>query len=161
MPVIETVEITAEADPAEGGTVTGAGTYEVGETVTLTATANTDYRFVNWTVNGQVVSESAAIAFVAEQDLHFVAHFISTVGVDDLDEITISVYPNPAVEKLFVESQAPIRRCEVYSITGQRVMQFEDCGEMFEIQVHHLTAGSYLIRMTSDNFVEIREFVKK
>ena len=160
-PQPETVEITAEADPAEGGSVMGAGTYQVGDIVVMMATANTDYRFVNWTVNNQVISESEAIAFIAEMDLHLVAHFVSTVGVDDLVELPISVYPNPTVDRLLVDSPMPIRQCEVYSITGQRLLVLEDCGENFEIQVRHLPAGSYLLRLTSDHAVQVREFIKK
>ena len=41
-------EITTEADPAEGGTVTGGGTFNYGSTVTLTATANPNYTFICW-----------------------------------------------------------------------------------------------------------------
>lgn len=35
-----------------GGTVTGAGVYDIGDTVTLTATPNSGYTFVKWQVNG-------------------------------------------------------------------------------------------------------------
>ena len=35
-----------------GGSATGGGTYYLGDTVTLTATPNTGYRFVNWTFQG-------------------------------------------------------------------------------------------------------------
>ena len=35
-----------------GGSATGGGTYYLGDTVTLTATPNTGYRFVNWTFSG-------------------------------------------------------------------------------------------------------------
>ena len=40
--------ITANASPAAGGTVSGAGTYYEGLTCTLTATANAGYEFQNW-----------------------------------------------------------------------------------------------------------------
>lgn len=51
-PQLITYEITAIANPTEGGTVTGAGTYSYGETATLTATANEGYMFTNWTKGG-------------------------------------------------------------------------------------------------------------
>lgn len=41
-------EITTECDPVEGGTVTGAGTYDYGSTAVLTATANENYIFICW-----------------------------------------------------------------------------------------------------------------
>ena len=41
-------EITTECDPVEGGTVSGAGTYEYGSVVTLTATPNENYTFLCW-----------------------------------------------------------------------------------------------------------------
>jgi hypothetical protein len=49
--------ITVTANPAEGGTVTGGGTYAFGQTVTLTATANIGYEFVNWMKNGVMIGE--------------------------------------------------------------------------------------------------------
>ena len=42
--------VTAVADPAKGGTVTGAGEYAAGETVTLTVTPNEDYALESLTV---------------------------------------------------------------------------------------------------------------
>lgn len=41
-------EITTECDPVEGGSVTGAGTYDYGSTATLTATPNEYYMFACW-----------------------------------------------------------------------------------------------------------------
>ena len=53
-------DITATANPTTGGMVSGSGTYEQGETCTLTATPNEDYAFVNWTENGVNVSNDAS-----------------------------------------------------------------------------------------------------
>ena len=41
-------EITTECDPIEGGTVSGAGSYDYGSIVTLTATPNENYMFICW-----------------------------------------------------------------------------------------------------------------
>ena len=67
--------ITATANPADGGTVTGAGTYEEGETCTLTATANEGYTFVNWTEGGEEVSTDATYSFEVTSDRVLVANF--------------------------------------------------------------------------------------
>lgn len=42
------VKITVNADPTEGGTVTGGGSYAPGTVVTLTATAKSGYNFSKW-----------------------------------------------------------------------------------------------------------------
>ena len=42
------VRIYTSVSPASGGTISGAGVYQEGDTVTLTATANAGYTFVRW-----------------------------------------------------------------------------------------------------------------
>ena len=68
--------ITVAALPTEGGSVSGGGSYEGGgATCTLTATANHDYRFLNWTENGEVVSSDAEYTFTVAGDRSLVANF--------------------------------------------------------------------------------------
>ena len=69
------VEITATANPAEGGTVTGAGTYTPGTQCTLTATANEGYTFTNWMKNGVVISTNANYSFTVSSAAAYVANF--------------------------------------------------------------------------------------
>ena len=72
---LNTYTITATCNPAEGGTVSGAGEYNHGESCTLTATANNGYTFVNWKENGSVVSTNASYTFTVEGDRNLVANF--------------------------------------------------------------------------------------
>ena len=61
----------------QGGTVSGAGTYEVGASVTLTATANTGYTFRAWLKNGtnEVLSTANPWTFSAESQIDAIAAF--------------------------------------------------------------------------------------
>ena len=68
-------KVTASVNPAEGGTVEGAGTYSSGATVTLTATAANGYRFVNWTQSGEEVNTSAVYTFTASGNRELTANF--------------------------------------------------------------------------------------
>ena len=72
------VIITATAGPEEGGTVTGAGTYNYGETARLTATANEGYTFVNWTEEGEEVSIEPTYSFVVTGESNLVANFVAS-----------------------------------------------------------------------------------
>ena len=71
--------ITVAAMPSNGGIATGAGTYNHGVSVTVNATPNAGYQFVNWTVNNNVVSTSASYTFTATEALNLVANFLYAV----------------------------------------------------------------------------------
>ena len=83
--------ITATAAPAEGGTVTGAGTYLEGTTATLTATANSNYLFTSWTENGITVSSNETYSFVVDSDRTLVANFVEmppTINILSIGDYT-------------------------------------------------------------------------
>ena len=82
--------ITVSANPTNGGTVTGGGTYPTGSTRTVTATANTGYTFVNWTENGNVVSTNANYTFTLNYHRNLVANFA-------VPTFTINASSDPAV----------------------------------------------------------------
>ena len=67
--------ITATANPTNGGTVTGAGSYEEGSSCTLTAAANEGYTFVNWMKNDAVVSSNATYTFTVMEAATYIANF--------------------------------------------------------------------------------------
>lgn len=73
-----TVEVVA--NPTSGGTVTGGGTFALGDDCTLTATANPGYNFVNWTLNGEVVFNNSTYIFTVTEDGTYVANFEQTGG---------------------------------------------------------------------------------
>ena len=69
--------IGVSADPTAGGTatVTGGSPKACGTQVTVVATPNPCYAFVNWTEGGTEVSTSASYSFTAEGNRTLVAHF--------------------------------------------------------------------------------------
>lgn len=84
--------VTATADPTTGGSVTGGGTFQHGQSCTLTATANSGYTFVNWTKNGTQVSTNATYTFTVTESAAFVANFTANPV-----NYTITVSANPSV----------------------------------------------------------------
>ncbi|MDZ7767350.1 MAG: Ig-like domain-containing protein [Melioribacteraceae bacterium] len=59
--------VSLSSDPAEGGTTNGGGTYDDGASVTVSATPNSGYEFVNWTENGNEVSTNASYTFTINE----------------------------------------------------------------------------------------------
>lgn len=71
------------ANTAEGGIVSGDGTFDKGTPVIATATVNRGYEFVNWTEDGIEVSTEASYTFTLNSNRTLVANFQLTTGVDD------------------------------------------------------------------------------
>ena len=88
---VTTYTVTVSANPNNGGSVSGGGTFEDGETCTVNATASNGYTFVNWTENGNLASTSATYTFVVTANRNLVANF--TENQPTL--YTVSVAANP------------------------------------------------------------------
>jgi len=86
---LSTYSINASVTPLNSGTVSGTGTYTVGQTVTLTAIPALGYTFTNWTENGTQVSTNTTYSFSANSDRTLVANLALT-------EYTIAASVNPA-----------------------------------------------------------------
>ena len=71
----ESYEITVVAVPEEGGTVNGGGTYNQGDTCTLTAMPNYGYHFLNWLYNEDEVSTNPTYQFTVIDSGMYVANF--------------------------------------------------------------------------------------
>lgn len=79
--VDDEVAITATALPSAGGSVTGDGIYPRGGNVTLTATAQSGYVFVNWTEAAAVISANVQYSFIANQSRTLVANFLPVYSI--------------------------------------------------------------------------------
>ena len=72
----QSYELTVQSSDSKAGTVTGGGTYEYGSEVTLKATPNEGYRFVNWTVDGKEVSKDQTFTYqIPAKNVEIVANF--------------------------------------------------------------------------------------
>ena len=154
-------EIKANTDPDNSGDIEGVGLYNYGETCTLTVTPHDEYEFVNWTLNGQVVSEEESISFVVTEAREYVAHLRHVEGIVEQGDITVTLYPNPAKFKLTIEASELIKKLEIYTIEGALVSKQEYCSDKIVINVDTFASGTYMIRLTTDSAVEIRRFVKE
>ena len=82
--------ISATVTPNNSGTVTGGGSYDYGQTCTLTATANSGYVFEKWTKDGIQVSSEAIYSFTVTEAASYVAHF-------QLQSFAINLSANPTI----------------------------------------------------------------
>ena len=83
--------VAVAANPVEGGTVTGGGTFEEGQTCTVMATAMEDYYFAKWTLNGMIVSYDPEYTFYAAGDMTLMAHFVPNGNIAFADSVVKSI----------------------------------------------------------------------
>ena len=159
---LEMVEINATANPVDGGTVTGAGTYAYGEAVTLVAEANEDlmYYFLRWTENGNEVSTNEEYTFTAEASRNLVAEFVRDDAVSENVQVS-HIYPNPASDKLNVVCDSNISELKVYNMVGALVYSLSNCGNNAVVSLADMPNGVYFIQLTTNGTVETHRFVKE
>ncbi|MGI6413064.1 MAG: S-layer homology domain-containing protein [Syntrophomonadaceae bacterium] len=82
--------INLSANPAAGGTVEGGGVIDSGTKITVKATPNPGYRFVNWTEGGTEVSTNANYTFIVNANRTLVANFARLDTTNYLNSLTTS-----------------------------------------------------------------------
>lgn len=157
-----TYSVTVTADPLEGGTVTGEGVYQHGSMVTVEVVPDPHYTFDNWTMNGTVVSEELSYSFEVVEDCHLVAHLYYYDDVAGNNIPALSVYPNPAKEKLNL-SGVTIQSVRVYDAQGQLIIfKKYDNVKNAELDLGSFRSGIYSISVrTMDGLLINKVFVKE
>jgi hypothetical protein len=73
-------------------------------------------------------------------------------GVAENSVQDISVYPNPANDKLFILSDN-IKNVEIFNLLGKVVFETETINPNGSIDIANLPKGTYIVRITKDNSV--------
>lgn len=71
------------------------------------------------------------------------------------------IYPNPAVDKLMVESEVVVSQYDIYNVAGEMILSKPVDEKAFEINVSELPTGTYLIKMSANGIVQTKRFVKE
>ena len=71
----ERPKITATPDPPEGGTASGGGYFDPGQTCTVVATPADGWEFVRWSEDGEEVATTARYSFTVSASRDLVAEF--------------------------------------------------------------------------------------
>lgn len=138
--------ISVTADPTDGGMVTGAGNYDHGTTCTLTATANENYEFINWTKDGVEVSTEVTFTFIVTASEAYVAHF----NFDDYvieNASRCQIYPNPFTDVLRVTTDNIAHSISVYDLYGRLLKKQEVSSTQFDLDLSEFGAGTYLLKV--------------
>jgi hypothetical protein len=83
-----------------------------------------------------------------------------TVGIDELELATVSVYPNPAIDVLFVNIPSINYSLTVTNVIGEVVLRSENKSNTSSLFVNELKQGLYTLLITSNGKQKQIKFVK-
>ena len=82
-------------------------------------------------------------------------------GTMENETCVFTAYPNPANEKLMIESAVTVSRYEIYDVKGAIVTSEAIDSNSFEINVNNLPSGTYFIKIASEGMIQTKRFIKK
>jgi len=141
-------------------------TYCAGQSVTLDAgTGITSYLWSNGSPNQTIVVTETGIygvEVVAENecsavDSVLVNFEICTLVNNDFADFNFNVYPNPAVDKFFIESSLTGAECSIFNLMGQLILQIQINNTLEIIELNQI--GIFRIVFLKDSVQKQRTIV--
>ena len=134
----QTITVTVTVNDTNMGTVSGAGVYHVGETVTLEAVAKEGYHFVRWSDG----NTNALRTFTATEDVTLEAIFERGTGIEDVETVDFTVY---SVNNTIVVKGVENMNVYVFDVNGRTIEHMAKATETVEFTVN--TTGVYLVKV--------------
>lgn len=83
----------------------------------------------------------------------------SHVGIEEVANVKVEIYPNPTTDRLNIECGQTISRIEVLDVAGRTVMSQN--GNVNSINTKALAEGVYMLRVMTEAGVSAQKFVKE
>lgn len=146
-PIKYTLIVTA----GENGTVSGGGEYNYNTEATLTATADADYIFNQWS-DGNTENPRKVIVTA---DATYTAEFAEYKGVNSTEDMGLMIYPNPMTDFLRIEGECT--SIELYNSSGKLVFSTDDAST---IDVSSFSHGAYILKAYNNDKVGTYKVIK-
>lgn len=86
--------------------------------------------------------------------------FNETLKTNSHNISKVSVYPNPAVNKLNIQSKTKIKSISVFSLNGNRVLSIKNNIEN-TINLSKLNTGIYIVKLETNNGYQFKKIIKQ
>lgn len=72
---------------------------------------------------------------------------------------SLSIYPNPAHERINIQSEFEIKSCQLFNLNGQKVFQFQNntslSAKNASLQIENIKSGIYVLKVFGSNIGEM------
>jgi photosystem II stability/assembly factor-like uncharacterized protein len=153
--------ITAVSDSLNAGTIVGAGIYTYGQTATLTAIPNNNFKFIGWIENGIQVSADSIFEFVVSANRELTAKFLNMTIIRNPNAASelLYIYPNPGTNILYVDLNVfnvagQDIQVEMYNVLGKSIVTNIICAEnIISFDVRSIPSGIYYLLVKANDRV--------
>jgi YD repeat-containing protein len=80
-------------------------------------------------------------------------------GIEDIAANQLFIFPNPAKNELFIQSELPVENVEIYNLIGLRMI-ICDWQNNKPVNISSLPAGAYIVRIHTDRGITDKKLVK-
>jgi hypothetical protein len=106
------LQINLSAIPLAAGSVSGHGSYNEGDIVTITASPKENYKFLHWKENGNIISTQPTLTFIADKSRNLEANY-----AQDKNTVIITATANPS-GYAFVSGSGSYQKNETVRLTA-------------------------------------------
>ena len=95
-----------------------------------------------------------------QKTLLYYSDYDNPLEVNEFESLeAFNLYPNPVNSILFIDSQMPIDKVTIYTITGQKVKVIYS--DVKAIQLDKIPSGIYLLQIQSNDRTISKKLIKK
>ena len=99
---------------------------------------------------GDLDCTSAPANYKYDENQFFIRVYYSLDGVEELEAGSVNIFPNPTTSRFTIEGKG-LNHVTVYNAMGQMVYEMDCQGESVDVNMGHVGAGVYMVRVSTDN----------
>ncbi|MBK1894796.1 T9SS-dependent choice-of-anchor J family protein [Chryseobacterium paridis] len=112
------------------------------------------------------VGQTIYIAFYSStEDVWFIGiddfQVSGSLGVSEIDKKTASIYPNPVIDVLHIDSKNKMADIKIYDLTGRLQKQENINSENARVDLSGLETGTYIVRIKEGGSEKSYKIIKK
>ena len=120
--------------------------------LTFTADESVNYGFR--------IQQKFGSSYFQIDDVEIICTDCQTASVSDVNDFQFNIYPNPAKDIIGFQSELPLERVEIFSLTGSKVLS--QTNNMKQVEVGNLAKGIYMLKASAaDGKVATQKLIKE
>lgn len=101
------------------------------------------------------VNNCRIVTFIQDNDTKEIMNSTTTdlaqvVGIAEMGDQYSRIYPNPASGRTTIETELPMKRICIYTLTGQKVFEIALDQNQYSLNTDHLENGLYMVKIETE-----------